>query len=363
MPIVFGKSISGTISGPGGPGATVTFTGLSYGPWTTTADGSGNYMSAAIHADTYTVVPSLVGFLGTYTPASQIVVLGGLDISGIDFSSSAVAPTVTLVSSSSGTQFGGTSVTITGTDFVATPTVTFGGVSATSVVWVNSTTLTCVTPAHAPGAVNVVVTNPDAQTGTLSSGYTYLAVVITVDVDPDDAVILPGAAQQYTATVTTGTVTWSTDDGSISGTGLYTAPVASLGLSVRTNAPSANRVQLRLCGTSSLHHVTATSDTDPTKFDTVSVVAGLGPLVQIGALGDFDPRRDLEIYIDGQLVPVQTFFYDANDNRYLLFMNVNINLQGVIQVVHHMPSLPFLDSLGHPVAGFALRSTFYASPD
>ena len=38
---------------------------------------------------------------------------------------------------------------------------------------VNSTTITATTPAHAAGAVSVTVTNPDAQSGTLSSGFTY----------------------------------------------------------------------------------------------------------------------------------------------------------------------------------------------
>jgi hypothetical protein len=65
-------------------------------------------------------------------------------------------------------------VTITGTNFVATPAVTFGGSNATAEAFVNSTTLTATVPAHSAGLVDVVVTNPDAQTGTLSNGYAYL---------------------------------------------------------------------------------------------------------------------------------------------------------------------------------------------
>jgi hypothetical protein len=38
---------------------------------------------------------------------------------------------------------------------------------------VNSTSITATTPAHAAGAVNVVVTNSDTQSGTLSNGYSY----------------------------------------------------------------------------------------------------------------------------------------------------------------------------------------------
>ena len=64
-------------------------------------------------------------------------------------------------------------MTITGTGFLAGATVKLGGTAATGVVVVNSTSITATTPAHAGGAVSVVVTNTDAQTGTLNNGYTY----------------------------------------------------------------------------------------------------------------------------------------------------------------------------------------------
>lgn len=40
-------------------------------------------------------------------------------------------------------------------------------------MWVSSTTLTCSPPAHAPGAVDVVVTNPDGSSATGINAYTY----------------------------------------------------------------------------------------------------------------------------------------------------------------------------------------------
>ena len=58
-------------------------------------------------------------------------------------------------------------MTITGTGFLAGATVTLGGTAATNVTVVNSTTITATTPAHAAGAVNVVVRNTDGQSGTL----------------------------------------------------------------------------------------------------------------------------------------------------------------------------------------------------
>jgi len=68
---------------------------------------------------------------------------------------------------------GGTAVVLTGQGFRTGATVTIGGVAATSVVVVNSTTITAVTGAHAPGAVDVVVTLPDGRTDTLVGGFTY----------------------------------------------------------------------------------------------------------------------------------------------------------------------------------------------
>ena len=55
-------------------------------------------------------------------------------------------------------------------------TVTFGGTAATNVVVVSGTQITATTPAHAAGAVTVTVTNPDTQSGSLSSGFTYTSV-------------------------------------------------------------------------------------------------------------------------------------------------------------------------------------------
>jgi uncharacterized protein (TIGR03437 family) len=85
----------------------------------------------------------------------------------------AATPTVTSVTPNTGPAAGGTAVTIKGTNFASGATATFGGVSATNVVVVNNTTITCTTPAGTKGsAVNVTVTVLGV-TGTLSSGFTY----------------------------------------------------------------------------------------------------------------------------------------------------------------------------------------------
>lgn len=70
---------------------------------------------------------------------------------------------------------GGVTVTITGLRFRAGATVTIGGIAATSVVIVSSTSITCTAPAVAENIVDVVVTNANGESGTLVQGFTYIA--------------------------------------------------------------------------------------------------------------------------------------------------------------------------------------------
>lgn len=76
------------------------------------------------------------------------------------------------ISPATGVAAGGTHVTITGTGFTPDTTVTIGGSAATSIVVLSPTQLTCITPAHAAGAVNVVVTT-DAGAVTATGAFTY----------------------------------------------------------------------------------------------------------------------------------------------------------------------------------------------
>jgi hypothetical protein len=89
-------------------------------------------------------------------------------------------PTFTGITPNSGPTAGGTAVTITGTNFVAGGSfnVTVGGAAATSVVWVDSSHITAITPSRAAGAKNIVITNNDGQTATGTNAYTYVATVV-----------------------------------------------------------------------------------------------------------------------------------------------------------------------------------------
>jgi PKD repeat protein len=83
------------------------------------------------------------------------------------------APTFTSITPNSGSTLGGTFVTITGTNLTGATGVTFGGTAATGVLVVDANTITATTPAHAAGAVNVVVTTPGG-TATGTGVYTYV---------------------------------------------------------------------------------------------------------------------------------------------------------------------------------------------
>lgn len=61
--------------------------------------------------------------------------------------------------------------------------VTFGGVSATNVTVVDSSTISATTPAHPNGAVDVRVINPDGESDTLVDGFTYISPITVTDVD------------------------------------------------------------------------------------------------------------------------------------------------------------------------------------
>jgi formylglycine-generating enzyme required for sulfatase activity len=104
-----------------------------------------------------------------------------------------VVQSVTSITPSSGAYTGGTAITITGQFLAGTTSVTIGGVPATNVVAVSSTTVTAVTPAGSVGAANVVVTGAKGVV-TVPGGFTYLAVqtpswATLIEATPDPAVV------------------------------------------------------------------------------------------------------------------------------------------------------------------------------
>jgi len=93
-----------------------------------------------------------------------------------------VPPAFTSLTPTSGPTTGGTAVTIYGTNFIGTTGVTFGGSAAIGFSVINYTAVLATPPAHAAGAVNVVITTPNG-TATGTNAFTYIAsnVAITLN--------------------------------------------------------------------------------------------------------------------------------------------------------------------------------------
>ncbi|MFN8393033.1 MAG: IPT/TIG domain-containing protein [Bdellovibrionota bacterium] len=142
----------------------------------------------------------------TYTAGNTLAVPTSVAIKGTNTNTITanfeIVPGITLssVSPSSGPASGGVGVTLSGSGFTGTTSVTFGGVAATSVNVINDTTVTAVTPAHAIGAVDVVITNSTAS-DTKTNGYTSTTTSIGQSAFGGTIACLNGASANLIAAV------------------------------------------------------------------------------------------------------------------------------------------------------------------
>jgi hypothetical protein len=116
-------------------------------------------------------------------------------------------PTVTSLSPTSGSTAGGTSVTITGTNFTGATGVSFGGVAAASFTVSSGTSITATSPPEAAGTVDVTVSTYSGTSATSSGDrYTFnLASVPSVtSISPTSGTTGGGTSVTLTGTNFTG---------------------------------------------------------------------------------------------------------------------------------------------------------------
>ncbi len=190
-------------TGPTAGAAAVSLTGTEFGAGTTVTIGGVAATSVATTSSTALTAVTPAGVAGARdvvvakADGQSVTLLGGYTYT------QSVPPTVTAISPATGTHGGGTTLTITGTGFVAGAAVRFGATLATSVVVASPTMLTAITPAGAAAAlVNVSVTNADSQSGTLASGYRF---VDTGSITVTAVTPIAGAVEGGTAVTITGT--------------------------------------------------------------------------------------------------------------------------------------------------------------
>ena len=183
VPTITGGSTGGGTAPDAGPvtgGTSVTISGTNFiGTSSVTFGGTAANLadcSVAATSITCSTPAHAAGVVNVdvTTPGGTAVSTGGFTYYEV--------PTITAgstgggIAPDAGPVTGGTSVTISGTNFIGTSSVTFGGTAANlAACSVAATSITCPTPAHAVGVVNVDVTTPGG-TATSTGGFTYYEV-------------------------------------------------------------------------------------------------------------------------------------------------------------------------------------------
>ena len=112
---------------------------------------------------------------GTY----NVTATAGTPSATLALTNAPPAPVVDVLSPNTGLITGGTSVTISGANLLNASSVTFGGTVAT-IGSITATSITVTTPAHAVGAVNVVVTT-EGGSSTDPVTFTYIATLSALE--------------------------------------------------------------------------------------------------------------------------------------------------------------------------------------
>ena len=190
-------------SGPAAGGTTVTITGANLTDASAVTFGGVSATGVTVDSATQITATAPAGSAGVTdvrvtTPGGQSANTAADNYTYIP------APTITGVAPATGPQGGGTSVTITGTNFTGATTVQFGGVNATGFTVNSATQITATSPAGT-GAVSVSVTTAGgASANTPADDYTYAPVPTVTGLAPDEGPMSGGTSVTITGTGFTG---------------------------------------------------------------------------------------------------------------------------------------------------------------
>ena len=199
-------------SGPTTGGTTVIIAGSGFTPSASVAFGgvaspSVTYVSSTeLQAITPAHASGTVSVVVTESPHNETATLTG----GFTYASS-TSIGVSSTSPTQGPTTGGTVVTITGAGFQTGATVTFGNTQSTAVTVASSTEIGAMSPPESSGTVAITVTDPNAQSASLPSAFTYTSGPSVTSVSPNSGpvtggttVTLLGSGFQSGASVTFG---------------------------------------------------------------------------------------------------------------------------------------------------------------
>ena len=262
------------VSGPTTGGTSVVITGTSFTGTTAVAFGTNGTMTYTVDSNTQITATAPAGAAGTI----DVRVTNGVAQSAVnspnDHFTYVAAPTVTVVSPSTGLAAGGDSVTITGTNLTGATDVKFGTASVFGSCSANtSTSITCTSPAGT-GTVDVRVTTAGGTSAVNSPSdhFTYLPVPAVTGVAPNSGVTTGG-----TSVVITGTNLGSATDVSFGVTSAFGSCTSNTATSITCTSPAGSvgtvDVTVATAGGTS-----ATSSADNFSYVTAPTVTGVSPV-------------------------------------------------------------------------------------
>ena len=172
----------------------------------------------------------------------EVTVQGATDTTTATFAAEG-APSVTGVSPSSGPISGGTTVTLTGTNFSGATQVVFGTVAGTGLTVVNATTITVVSPAEAAGAHNIQVTTPSGTSAKVAADeFTFEGAPSVTGVSPSSGPVSGGTTVTLTGTNFSGAT--QVVFGTVAGTGLTVVNATTITVVSPAEAAGAHNIQV-----------------------------------------------------------------------------------------------------------------------
>jgi len=237
-PVVVGPTVLSITpaSGPTSGGTPVTISGANFAAGATVVIGGAAATNVSVVGSTS--IQATTGARAAGAAEVTVTVDGRSSTLASAFTYVALPPpTISSISPASGSTAGGTTITLTGTNFASGTTVTVGGVAATGVTVLSSTSLRAITGARAAGAADVVVA-VGTQSATLTRGYTYVVpapnpppVITSLVVqstranapsnfaDVGEEVIATATVQDAETPVSRLLFEWSAEGGTLTGTG------------------------------------------------------------------------------------------------------------------------------------------------
>lgn len=156
-------------------GTSITITGINFFEGVAVTIGGQPVTNLIYHSENLLTALTPAGSVGARDVVIRNIddqsrtITGGFTYTGLP------VPVVTSVTPNFGPTVGGTDIAINGSNFAANAVVTIGGIAPTNIA-ITSNRITATTPAATIGPKDVVIVNPDGQSGTLTNGFTYVEI-------------------------------------------------------------------------------------------------------------------------------------------------------------------------------------------